>query len=65
MDTNKEEQKVINVYDTNDPKKLLALKRLEADALLDVLRTINHDELKIIQLCTICLLYTSPSPRDA
>lgn len=53
MDTNKAEQKVINVYDTNDPKKLLALKRLEAEALLDVLRTINHDELKIVQLCTI------------
>lgn len=42
-----------NVYDTNDPKTLLALKRLEADALLDVLKTINHAELKISQLCTI------------
>lgn len=42
-----------NVYDTNDPKKLLDLKRLEAAALLDVLRTINHYELNILQLCTI------------
>ncbi|MEZ4773415.1 MAG: PP2C family protein-serine/threonine phosphatase [Bacteroidia bacterium] len=42
-----------NAYDTNDPKKLLDLKRLEAAALLDVLRTINHYELNIIQLCTI------------
>ncbi len=42
-----------NVYNTTDPKTLLALKRLEADALLDVLRTINHAELKISQLCTI------------
>jgi sigma-B regulation protein RsbU (phosphoserine phosphatase) len=43
----------MNAYDTNDPRKLLALKRLEADALLDVLRTINHAELKISQLCLI------------
>ncbi|RMG26484.1 MAG: serine/threonine-protein phosphatase [Bacteroidetes bacterium] len=42
-----------NVYDTTDAKTLLQLKRLEADALLDVLRTINHSELKISQLCTI------------
>ena len=42
-----------NVYNTTDPKKLLDLKRLEADALLDVLRTINHDELNISQLCLI------------
>jgi len=43
----------MNAYDTNDPRKLLALRRLEADALLDVLRTINHAELKISQLCLI------------
>ncbi|MDX2247129.1 MAG: PP2C family protein-serine/threonine phosphatase [Bacteroidia bacterium] len=42
-----------NAYDTNDPKKLLDLKRLEAAALLDVLRTINHYERNIPQLCTI------------
>jgi sigma-B regulation protein RsbU (phosphoserine phosphatase) len=42
-----------NVYNTSDPKKLLELKRLEADALLDVLRTINNQELKIEQLCLI------------
>lgn len=42
-----------NAYNTNDPKKLLELKRLEAAALLDVMRTINHYELNISQLCTI------------
>jgi phosphoserine phosphatase RsbU/P len=42
-----------NAYNTNDPQTLLQLKRLEADALLDILRTINHDELKIAQLCKI------------
>lgn len=42
-----------NVYNTTDPQKLLELKRLEADALLDVLRTINHSELSIHQLCLI------------
>ncbi|MEM6764667.1 MAG: PP2C family protein-serine/threonine phosphatase [Bacteroidota bacterium] len=42
-----------NAYNTTDPKKLLELKRLEADSLLDVLRTINHAELKISQLCMI------------
>lgn len=42
-----------NAYNTTDPRKLLELKRLEADALLDVLRTINHAELNISQLCTI------------
>ena len=42
-----------NVYNTTDPQKLLALKRLEAQSLLDVLRTINHAELKINQLCLI------------
>lgn len=45
--------KMKNAYDTNDPQKLLELKRLEADALLDVLRTINHDELKVKQLCMV------------
>ena len=42
-----------NVYNTTDPQKLLALKRLEAQSLLDVLRTINNAELKINQLCLI------------
>ncbi len=42
-----------NAYNTNDHRTLLELKRLEADALLDILRTINHDELKIAQLCKI------------
>ena len=42
-----------NAYNTNDPRTLLELKRLEADALLDILRTINHDDLKIAQLCKI------------
>ncbi|GAB4402405.1 MAG: hypothetical protein OHK0039_00360 [Bacteroidia bacterium] len=42
-----------NVYHTNDPEKLLALKRLEADALLDVLRMINQSEMKIAQLCRV------------
>ena len=42
-----------NVYNTTDPQKLLDLKRQEADALLDVLKTINHDELNIKQLCLI------------
>lgn len=42
-----------NVYQTNDPKKLLQLKRLEADALLDVIRTVNHYEHPIKKLCRI------------
>ncbi len=42
-----------NVYNTNDPQKLLALKRLEADAMLDVMRSINHDELNIAALCVV------------
>jgi sigma-B regulation protein RsbU (phosphoserine phosphatase) len=42
-----------NVYHTSDPEKLLELKRLEADALLDILRTINQAGLEVPQLCTI------------
>lgn len=42
-----------NVYQTNDPQKLLQLKRLEAAALLDVLRTINHYEHSVDRLCRI------------
>ena len=42
-----------NAYNTNDPKKLLELKRMESDALLDVLRSINNDNLNIKQLCMI------------
>jgi sigma-B regulation protein RsbU (phosphoserine phosphatase) len=44
-----------NVYDTQDPKELLKLKRLEADALLDVLRTINSTEIGIERLCKIAM----------
>ncbi len=43
----------MNAFDTTDPKILLELKRLEADTLLDVLRTINRAELNIEQLCLI------------
>ncbi|MEM6629745.1 MAG: PP2C family protein-serine/threonine phosphatase [Bacteroidota bacterium] len=42
-----------NPYNITDPAKLLELKRLENDALLDVLRTINHAELTIDKLCLI------------
>lgn len=42
-----------NAYNTTDPSKLLELKRLEADALLDVLRTINQEDLQIDSLCRI------------
>jgi sigma-B regulation protein RsbU (phosphoserine phosphatase) len=35
-----------NVYRTNDPEQLLRLKRQEADALLDVLRSINQAHLR-------------------
>ncbi|MEM0997061.1 MAG: PP2C family protein-serine/threonine phosphatase [Bacteroidota bacterium] len=35
-----------NVYRTNDPEMLLRLKRQEAEALLDVLRSINQAHLK-------------------
>ncbi|MEL6696372.1 MAG: PP2C family protein-serine/threonine phosphatase [Bacteroidota bacterium] len=45
--------KAENVYNTTDPQKLLELKRLEADALLDVLRTINHEGMTIRNLCLI------------
>ncbi|MEM6261188.1 MAG: PP2C family protein-serine/threonine phosphatase [Bacteroidota bacterium] len=42
-----------NAYNTTDPQKLLQLKRLEADSLLDVLRTINMADLTIDKLCRI------------
>ncbi|MEL6651720.1 MAG: PP2C family protein-serine/threonine phosphatase [Bacteroidota bacterium] len=42
-----------NAYNTTDPSKLLELKRLEADAMLDVLRTINQEDLQIDSLCRI------------
>lgn len=42
-----------NLYHTADPARLLELKRLESDAILDVLRTINQDTLSIQQLCLI------------
>ena len=42
-----------NLYHTADPARLLELKRLESDAILDVLRTINQDTLNIPQLCLI------------
>lgn len=37
---------MVNVYDTNDPEKLLRLKRQEADALRDVIRSIHGSRLK-------------------
>lgn len=42
-----------NLYDTRDPQELLKLKRLEADAILDVLRTINSTEMSVERLCRI------------
>ena len=42
-----------NVYNTTDPQKLLRLKRQEADALLDILRTIQLDNKSIRQLSLI------------
>ena len=42
-----------NPYQNTDPVKLLELKRLENDALLDVLRTINHADLTVDKLCLI------------
>ena len=42
-----------NVYNTTDPEKLLELRRLEARALLDVMRTINHNDLDIVRSCKI------------
>ena len=42
-----------NPYNITDPARLLELKRLENDALLDVLRTINHADLTIEKLCLI------------
>ncbi|MCB0843855.1 MAG: serine/threonine-protein phosphatase [Bacteroidetes bacterium] len=42
-----------NVYNTTDPQKLLELRRLEARALLDVIRTINHNELNLARSCKI------------
>lgn len=42
-----------NVYDTRDPRKLLQLKRLEADAILDVLRSINNAKMSIKNLCLV------------
>lgn len=48
-----QESNIQNVYDTSDPQKLLQLKRMESDALLDVLRYINHSDMTISHLCTI------------
>ncbi|MFK7972602.1 MAG: PP2C family protein-serine/threonine phosphatase [Bacteroidia bacterium] len=42
-----------NVYQTDDPHRLLQLKRLEADAMLDVLRTINLTDTNADQLSVI------------
>jgi sigma-B regulation protein RsbU (phosphoserine phosphatase) len=42
-----------NVYQTDDPHRLLKLKRLEADAMLDVLRTINLTDTSAEQLSVI------------
>ena len=42
-----------NVYQTDDPHRLLQLKRLEADAMLDVLRTINLTDTTADQLSVI------------
>ena len=42
-----------NVYQTDDPHRLLQLKRLEADAMLDVLRTINLNDTSAEQLSVI------------
>ncbi|MEO0899069.1 MAG: SpoIIE family protein phosphatase [Bacteroidota bacterium] len=42
-----------NVYQTDDPAKLLQLKRLEADAILDVLRSINNADMTIPNLCLV------------
>ena len=42
-----------NPYNITDPARLLELKRLENDSLLDVLRTINHADLTIEKLCLI------------
>lgn len=42
-----------NAYQTNDPQKLLQLKRLEAASLLDVIRTVNHYEHSVNRLCRI------------
>jgi sigma-B regulation protein RsbU (phosphoserine phosphatase) len=42
-----------NVYQTDDPHRLLQLKRLEADAMLDVLRTINLTDTTAEQLSLI------------
>ena len=42
-----------NVYQTDDPHRLLQLKRLEADAMLDVLRTINLTDTTAEQLSVI------------
>ena len=46
----------MNPYHSQNPQQLLALKRLEADALLDVLRTINHSDMTIENLCSIARL---------
>ncbi len=42
-----------NAYNTDDPQTLLQLKRLEAAALLDVVRSFNNAEHNISTLCRI------------
>ncbi|MBX7241127.1 MAG: SpoIIE family protein phosphatase [Bacteroidia bacterium] len=42
-----------NPYHTTDPQKLLELKRLEADTLLDLIRSVYNPDLKTIQICIL------------
>ncbi|MCI4669694.1 MAG: serine/threonine-protein phosphatase [Bacteroidia bacterium] len=42
-----------NVYQTTDPEKLLQLKRLEAEAILDILKSINNEKMSIKNLCLV------------
>ena len=42
-----------NPYQTTDPQKLLELKRLEADTLLDLIRSVYNPDLKTTQICIL------------
>ena len=55
---NKLEVKILNVDDNNNVNAAI-LERLEK-----VVQSLQENSVKMGQLLAVCLLYTSPSPRD-
>ena len=54
-----------SLFDTSGPEHLMGLSSIEDDALGEELQVIWELEPGARALDSVCLLYTSPSPRDA